>query len=106
MKIKTITNETDYDEALKAVDRLMGAAPGTPEGDELEALATLVEEYEAEHWPVEPLDPDDELMRQALAGEVRLGKPNDPTLYTRPPKEQLLPHEEVMELLDWVRGDR
>ena len=106
MKIKTITNETDYDEVLKAVDRLMGAAPGTPEGDELEALATLVEAYEAEHWTVEPPDPDDELMRRAQAGEVRLANPNVKAVYTRPPKDQRMPHEEVMALLDWVRGDR
>lgn len=106
MKIKPIRNETDYDEALKAVDRLMGAAPGTPEGDELEVLATLVEAYEAEHWPVGPPDPDAELMRQARAGEVRLAKPSVKAVYTRPPKEHLLPHEEVMALLDWVRGDR
>lgn len=106
MKIKTITNETDYDEALKAVDRLMGAAPGTPEGDELEVLTTFVEAYEAERWPVEPPDPDAELMRQARAGEVRLAKPNVKAVYPRPPKEHRLPHEEVMALLDWVRGDR
>ncbi|MCY3592451.1 MAG: hypothetical protein OXH32_12565 [Acidobacteria bacterium] len=34
MKIKTVTNEADYDEAQEAVDRLMGAAAGTPEGNE------------------------------------------------------------------------
>lgn len=108
MKIKQIANETDYDEALKAVDRLMGAAPGTPEGDELEVLATLVEAYEAERWPVEPPDPDAdaELMRQAQAGEVRLGRPNDAALYTRPPQEERWPHDEVMALLDEVRGNR
>ena len=106
MKVKTITNETDYDEALRAVDRLMGAAPGTPEGDELEALASLVEAYEAEHWPVEPPDTDDELMSLAQAGEVRLAKPNVKAVYTRPPKEHRLPHEEIMALLGWVRGDR
>lgn len=106
LKIKPVRNETDYDEALKAVNRLMGAAPGTPEGDELEALTTLVEAYEAEHWPVEPPDTDDELMRLAQAGEVRLAQPNVKAVYTRPPKKHRLPHEEVMALLDWVRGDR
>lgn len=106
MKIKKITNETEYDEARKAVDRLMGAAPGTPEGDELEALANLVEAYEAERWPIEPLDPDEELMRRARTGEVRLGRPNNAALYSRPPQEERWPHEEVMALLDEVRGNR
>ncbi len=52
------------------------------------------------------MDPDDELLRQARAGEVRLGRPNAMVDYARPPREQRLPHEEVMALLDWVRGDR
>lgn len=34
------------------IDDLMGAAPGTPAGDELEALVALVEAYEAAHWPI------------------------------------------------------
>ena len=52
------------------------------------------------------LDPEEELLRRARAGEIRLGRPNSEAVYTRPPKDQLLPHEEVMALLDWVRGDR
>ena len=57
MIIRRIDNEADYDAALAAIDRLMGAAPDTPEADELEALVTLVEAYEAIHWPIEPPDP-------------------------------------------------
>lgn len=53
MTIRQIENEADYDAALAAIDRLMDAAPDTPESDELEALATLVEAYEAKHWPIE-----------------------------------------------------
>ncbi len=52
------------------------------------------------------MDPEAELLRRARAGEIRLGRPNSEAVYTRPPKDQLLPHEEVMALLDWVRGDR
>ena len=52
------------------------------------------------------LDPENELLRRARAGEIRLGRPNSEAVYTRPPKDQQLPHEEVMALLDWVRGDR
>ena len=57
MEIKPIRTEVDYDRALAEIDVLMGAAPGTPEGDDLEVLATLVEAYEAEHWPMEAPDP-------------------------------------------------
>ena len=57
MNIKPIKSETDYDAALTAINGLMGAAPDTPEGDELEVLVTLVEAYEAECWPIEAPDP-------------------------------------------------
>ena len=55
--IKPIRSESDYDSALTVIDSLMGAAPNTPEGDELEILVTLVEAYEAKHWPMEISDP-------------------------------------------------
>ena len=57
MEIKPIRNESDYDMALDAIDGLMGCAPNTPDGDALEVLATLVEAYEAKHWPIEAPDP-------------------------------------------------
>lgn len=57
MNIKPIRSEADYDAALTEIDGLMGVAPDTPEGDRLEILVTLVEAYEAEHWPVEAPDP-------------------------------------------------
>ena len=49
MENEPIRNEPDYDMALEAIDGLMGCAPNTPDGDALEALATLVEVYEAKH---------------------------------------------------------
>ncbi len=52
------------------------------------------------------LDPDDELLRLARAGEVRLGTPNPGVRYTRPPAGRRLPHDDVMAILDSVRGDR
>ena len=57
MNIKPIKSEADYDAALTAIDSLMGGGPDTPEGDELQVLVTLVEAYEAEHWPIEAPDP-------------------------------------------------
>ena len=56
MTVRPIESEADYDAALAAIDRLMGAAPDTPEGDGFEVLVTLVEAYEAIHWPIEPPD--------------------------------------------------
>ncbi len=57
MEIKPIRNEADYDAALQTIDRLMGAAQGTPEADALEILVTLVEAYEAKCWPIGAPDP-------------------------------------------------
>ena len=54
---KIIKNESDYEATLNRINELMDADPGTPEGDELELLATLVELYEKEVYPIDPPDP-------------------------------------------------
>src|SRR5713101_5969135 len=51
-KIKAIRNEADYNAALRRVDTLMDAEPGTPEGEELDVLTDLVEHYEEKHVPM------------------------------------------------------
>lgn len=55
--IKPVRSEADYERALKEIETLMDARPGTPEADELEVLATLVEAYEAEHYAIDAPDP-------------------------------------------------
>lgn len=57
MDIKPIRSEQDYDKALKRIEEIWGALLGTPDGDELDILATLVEEYEDEHYPIKSPDP-------------------------------------------------
>jgi len=52
MNIKPIKTKADYRAALAEIVRLFGAAPGTPEGDRLDVLTTLVEAYEAQHEPI------------------------------------------------------
>jgi HTH-type transcriptional regulator/antitoxin HigA len=56
-ELKPIRCEGDYDEALAEVERLWGAKLGTPEGDRLDVLATLIEAYEDKHYPMDPPDP-------------------------------------------------
>lgn len=56
-EIKPIHGEEDYDNALAEVERLWGARSGTPEGDRLDVLATLVDAYESAHHPIDPPDP-------------------------------------------------
>ena len=55
--VRPIRTEEDYEAALKEVGRLMPARAGTPAGDELEVLSTLIEAYEAEHHLIEAPDP-------------------------------------------------
>jgi antitoxin component HigA of HigAB toxin-antitoxin module len=52
-----IRTKRDHEAALKEIERLGGAKTGTPEGDRLDVLATLVDAYEAEHYPMDPPDP-------------------------------------------------
>lgn len=56
-ELKPIRTEADYDAALAEVERLWGAKSGTPDGDRLDVLATLIEVYEAKHHPMDPPDP-------------------------------------------------
>lgn len=55
--VRPVRTERDYEDALERIGQLMTARPGTPEGDELDVLSTLVEAYEAEHYPIEAPDP-------------------------------------------------
>lgn len=57
MDIRPIRNEADYRSTLKEIESLMEAELGTPEGKKLDALATLVEAWEREHYPMELPDP-------------------------------------------------
>jgi HTH-type transcriptional regulator/antitoxin HigA len=50
--IRAIRTEADYKAALARVDALMDADVGTPEGEELDVLADLIELYEARHVPM------------------------------------------------------
>jgi HTH-type transcriptional regulator/antitoxin HigA len=55
--LKPIRSESDYQAALVEIERLWGARLGTPEGDRLEVLATLIDAYEAQQDPMDPPDP-------------------------------------------------
>jgi HTH-type transcriptional regulator/antitoxin HigA len=57
MQLKPIKTEADHDAALREIERLWGAEEGTPDGDRLDILATLVEAYEEAHFPMDMPDP-------------------------------------------------
>jgi HTH-type transcriptional regulator / antitoxin HigA len=56
-EIKPIRSEADYEAALAEMERVWGARSGTPEGDRLDVMATLIDAYENEHHPIDPPDP-------------------------------------------------
>lgn len=56
-ELKPIRNRRDYEAALAEVERLWGAKSGTPRGDRLDILATLIEAYEAKHYPMDSPGP-------------------------------------------------
>lgn len=57
MKLKPIRSDRELNRALKRIDELWGAKPGTPKGDELDVLMLLVEKYEEEHFAIPASDP-------------------------------------------------
>lgn len=85
MDIKPIHSEQDYRAALREVASLVDQdpAPGTPEGDRLDVLATLVQAWEAQHFPVGLPDPVEAIKFRIEQGgltvrdlEPLIGRPN------------------------------
>jgi len=58
-ELKPIRSKADYKKALLEVEKLWGAKSGTPRGDRLDILATLIDAYEAVHFPMDLPDPVD-----------------------------------------------
>ena len=83
MDIKPIRNEADYRAALQEVEQLMLAQPDTAEGEKLDVMVTLIEAYEAKHFPMDLPDPVEaikfEMERKGLTVkdlEPMIGKSN------------------------------
>ena len=57
MEINPIKTDADYQAALKEIETLMMSALGSPEGEKLDVLVTLVEAYERKHYPLDLPDP-------------------------------------------------
>ncbi|MBS0443768.1 MAG: transcriptional regulator [Proteobacteria bacterium] len=85
MNIRPIHTEADYEAALGDIAALMESdpAPGTPKGDRLDILATLVQAYESRHFPIDAPDPVEAIkFRMEQSGltvkdlEPIIGRPN------------------------------
>lgn len=69
---RPIKSEQDLDAAFARIDEIIGAQPGTPEGEELELLSELVWAYEQRHHPINPPHPIDLLNSKIEDGEISL----------------------------------
>jgi len=57
MEIKPIKTHKDYNQALERLETIFDSKKGSTEGDELEVLGILVDQYENEHFPIGLPDP-------------------------------------------------
>jgi len=57
VEVRPIRSEADYEAALGEIAMIIQSRPGTPDGDRLDVLSTLVEAYEAEHHAIDAPDP-------------------------------------------------
>jgi HTH-type transcriptional regulator/antitoxin HigA len=81
-EIKPIRTKRDYEAALAEVERLWGAKLGTPKGDRLDVLATLIDAYESAHFPMDPPDPI-EAIRFRMEQQGLTRKDLEPLIGTR-----------------------
>ena len=93
MDIAPIKTKRDYRRMLKEVEGLMSAKRNTPEGDRLDVLVTLVEAWEAKHYPLDLPDPP----QYAIHGTERVGAQGSRTLY-RSRSLQVLNHKRPLSL--------
>jgi HTH-type transcriptional regulator / antitoxin HigA len=57
IELKPIRTQADYESALKILAKLWASDSNSPEGDQLDLLATLIDAYEAKNHPIDPPDP-------------------------------------------------
>ena len=55
--MKKIKTKRDYENALKRFEEIFQSESGTPESDEADVIALLIEDYEQRHFVIEAPDP-------------------------------------------------
>ncbi|WP_297695247.1 transcriptional regulator [uncultured Eudoraea sp.] len=77
MEIKIIKSQEQYRTYLNRMNEIFHADEGTPEGEELDLLALVLEKYEDEHYPIDAPDPIEAIrfmMEQMGLDDNDLGK--------------------------------
>ena len=97
MDIRPIKTEADYQAALKEIEHLFDAAPGTPEDDRLDLLTTLVEAYEDKHYSVPLPDPIEAIIYYMESRGLSPGELN-PYIGNRVPVSEILNRKRPLSL--------
>ena len=95
--VKPIRNAADHAAAIAEVKRLWGSKAGTPNGDRLDVLATLIDAYEAQHEPMDRPDPIEAIQfRMQQQGLTR--KDLEPLLGTRTRVSEVLNRKRALSI--------
>ena len=97
MDIKPIRTETDHWAALTEIERLFNATPGTPEGDRLDVLTTLVEAYEEKNFAV-PLPGPVEALEYYMESRGLTRRDLEPYIGSRARVSEVLNHRRPLSL--------
>jgi hypothetical protein len=75
--IRHIRTESEHKDALLEVATLMASDPalGTSEGDRLDVLVTLIQDYETRHFPIDRPGAVDALLASEIGAGVRHEQP-------------------------------
>jgi HTH-type transcriptional regulator/antitoxin HigA len=99
--VKPIRTKKDYKAALAELEKLWGAKSRTPAGDRLDVLATLIDAYEAAHYPMDPPDPIEAIkFRMEQQGLTR--KDLEPLIGTRTRVSEVLNRKRSLSI-DMIR---
>ena len=95
--IRPIKNEEDYARALEAIETVFDADEGTPEADQRDVLAVLIEKYEDEHYQIDLPDPI-EAIRFRMEQEGLTQKDLSPLLGNRSKVSEVLSGKRALSL--------
>lgn len=97
IEVKPIRNAADHRAAMAEVKRLWGSKSGTPDGDRLDVLATLIDAYEAQHEPIDRPDPI-EAIRFRMEQQGLTRKDLEPLIGTRTRVSEVLNRKRTLSI--------
>lgn len=97
IEVRPIRSAADHRAAMAMVKRLWGSKIGTPDGDRLDVLATLIDAYEAQHEPIDRPDPI-EAIRFRMEQQGLTRKDLEPLIGTRTRVSEVLNRKRTLSI--------